>query len=107
MPQSSSRKRTFLQWAYDRLWYRWPIMIVPLVRRFRRDHGYFPNLLRPRSLNEKVLYRMLFDRRAFLPTFAGKLESGWLSWLAISGPRWRSDFTVLWRSFNFGKVVRD
>src|ERR1700743_1538421 len=75
MSQSTSHKRAFLRWAYDRLWHRWPVMIVPLVRRFLRDHGYFPNLLRPRSLNEKVLYRMLSDRRTFLPTFAGKLES--------------------------------
>lgn|SRR6185312_4018629 len=75
MSQSTSHKRAFLRWAYDRLWYRWPIMLVPLVRRFKRDHGYSPNLFRPRSLNEKVLYRMLFDRRAFIPTFAGKLES--------------------------------
>src|SRR6202000_2825834 len=63
------------KWGYQRLWYRWRVMILPLIRGFKRDHDYFPNLLRPRSLNEKILYRMLFDRREFIPIFAGKLES--------------------------------
>jgi len=75
MPFLSAQSKAVLKWGYNRLWCRWPVMLLPLVRRFKRDHDYFPNLLRPRSLNEKILYRMLFDRRKFIPTFAGKLES--------------------------------
>ena len=37
-----------------------------LLRRYRKLHGAFPNLLRPGTLNEKILYHMLFDRRDIL-----------------------------------------
>jgi hypothetical protein len=75
MDHLNMRKRAFLRWANDRLWYRWPFMLVPLVRRFKHKLGYYPNLFHPRSLNEKILHRMLFDRRKHLPMLAGKLES--------------------------------
>ena len=67
--------RALLRWGYDRSWHRWPVMLVPMVLQFRRRNGRWPNLLRPRRLNEKTLARMLFDRRALLPRLAGKLES--------------------------------
>jgi hypothetical protein len=70
----SAQKKILLRWGNDRLWHRWPLMIYPLAINFQRRHGYFPNLLRPRSLNEKILYRMLFDRREHLPMLTGKLE---------------------------------
>ena len=44
-----------------------------LLRRFFRHHGYVPNLSSPNTLTEKVLHRMLFDRRPILATFADKL----------------------------------
>ena len=74
MTRFRASKKALLRWGYDRLWHRWPLMIVPLVRIFRRGHGYWPNLLRPRSFNEKILFRILFDRRPHLPLLAGKLE---------------------------------
>lgn len=50
--------------ATDALW---------LVRRFIIDLGYFPNLLSPKTFNEKILYRLLFDRRESLRVVANKL----------------------------------
>jgi len=43
-----------------------------LLRRYRKTHGVFPNLLRPGTLNEKILYRILFDRRPILRRLADK-----------------------------------
>ena len=34
-----------------------------LIRRHWDIHGHFPRLIRPRTFNDKVLHRMLFDRR--------------------------------------------
>ena len=42
------------------------------VRTHMRGHGYFPNLIRPQSFNDKVLHRMLFDRRGVLTQMADK-----------------------------------
>jgi hypothetical protein len=67
--------RTVLRWGYGHVWDKWPILIIPLIRKFRLRHGHYPNLLRPRSFNEKILWRMLFDRRQILTIFAGELES--------------------------------
>ncbi len=75
MSYFSQRKKAILRWGYDRLWHRWPLLLYPLIRNFRKENHYFPNVLRPRTFNEKTLYRMLFDRRAFLHCLAGKLES--------------------------------
>jgi hypothetical protein len=44
-----------------------------LLRRYRKTHGVFPNVLRPGTLNEKILYRMLFDRRPILRRLADKV----------------------------------
>src|SRR5580693_2426411 len=43
-----------------------------LIRRYRKVHGVFPNLVRPATFNEKILYRMLFDRRLVLTQVADK-----------------------------------
>jgi hypothetical protein len=43
-----------------------------LIRRWQRTHGAFPNLLRPSTFNEKVLHRMIFDRRPLLAELADK-----------------------------------
>ena len=37
-----------------------------VVRRHWHIHGRFPRLIRPRTFNDKVLHRILFDRRAVL-----------------------------------------
>jgi teichuronopeptide biosynthesis TupA-like protein len=42
------------------------------IRRHKRNIGVFPNLLQPRTFNEKVLYRMVFDRRLILTTLQDK-----------------------------------
>jgi TupA-like ATPgrasp len=42
------------------------------IRHHRRKHGQFPRLLRPQTFNEKVLHRMLFDRRPILSQVADK-----------------------------------
>jgi TupA-like ATPgrasp len=44
-----------------------------LVLKFRTELGYSPNLSSPNTFNEKVLHKMLFDRRPILTTFADKL----------------------------------
>jgi hypothetical protein len=43
-----------------------------LIRRYRKAHGVFPNLIRPATFNEKTLYRILFDRRLVLTRVADK-----------------------------------
>jgi hypothetical protein len=70
----STRKKALLRWGYDRLWHRWPLLLLPCISNFRREVHYFPNFLFPRTFNEKILYRMLFDRRDFLHRLTGKLE---------------------------------
>ena len=42
------------------------------MRRHQAEFGRYPNLLRPRTFNEKVLYRMAFDRRPILITLQDK-----------------------------------
>jgi hypothetical protein len=42
------------------------------IRRHRNVHGEFPNLIRPATFNEKILWRMLFDRRVVLSQIADK-----------------------------------
>jgi hypothetical protein len=43
-----------------------------LIRRHWDKHGHFPRLIRARTFNDKVLHRMLFDRRAVLTQVANK-----------------------------------
>ncbi|SEG21548.1 TupA-like ATPgrasp [Bryocella elongata] len=69
------RKKALLRWGNARVWHRWPVIVRPLVKDFRRYHGYAPHIFRPRTLSEKVLHRMLFDRRKHLHVLSGKLES--------------------------------
>lgn len=45
------------------------------TRAFRRRHGHFPRIISPRSFSEKVLWRILFDRRELLRTAADKLAA--------------------------------
>jgi len=42
------------------------------LRRHKAEYGRYPNLLRPRTFNEKILYRMAFDRRPILVTLQDK-----------------------------------
>jgi hypothetical protein len=46
--------------------------VVLTARAYRRSHGVFPNILFPKTFNEKVLARSLFDRRPILRQFADK-----------------------------------
>ncbi len=39
------------------------VAFFAIMRRHKRNVGVFPNLLRPTTFNEKLLHRMLFDRR--------------------------------------------
>ena len=64
-----------LRFGYSRVWHRWPVMIVPLMRRFHRFNKYWPHPFTPRSFNEKTLWRMLFDRRSIYAQVAGKFEA--------------------------------
>jgi TupA-like ATPgrasp len=43
-----------------------------LIRKYRKAHGVFPNLVHPATFNEKTLYRILFDRRLVLRRVADK-----------------------------------
>jgi hypothetical protein len=45
---------------------------VEVVWRYRRRFGTWPNLFHPRTYNEKVLCRSLFDRRPVLTTLSDK-----------------------------------
>ncbi len=57
------------------LWFH-PAVIGPLlVARHWRKHGRLPKLWPPQDLSEKLLHRMLFDRRPLLTRLTGKLES--------------------------------
>src|ERR1700761_3122095 len=47
--------------------------LVSAVNMHRRRHGTFPRLLRPRTLNDWILRRKVFDRRPVLSTFVDKL----------------------------------
>lgn len=42
------------------------------AQRYKNTFGILPNLLHPRTFNEKVLYRMVFDRRPILKTLQDK-----------------------------------
>jgi len=42
------------------------------MRKHKRRFGVYPNLIRPKTFNEKVLYRMVFDRRPLLTRLQDK-----------------------------------
>lgn len=46
--------------------------VAASVRSYREFHGVYPNLLRPRNFNEKIVARSLFDNRPILRQFADK-----------------------------------
>lgn len=48
-------------------------MLIRRILGFRRRHGYFPNIFRPRTLSEKILCKILFDRDPNLVTTTDKL----------------------------------
>ena len=43
-----------------------------LICVYRSRHGVFPNIIQPATFNEKILHRILFDRRAVLTQMADK-----------------------------------
>jgi hypothetical protein len=43
-----------------------------VMRRHKANIGVFPNIIRPKTYNEKVLHRMLFDRRPILTRLQDK-----------------------------------
>lgn len=43
------------------------------IFKFRRDHRYWPNVIWPKTFNEKILYRSVFDRRPLFHTLSDKL----------------------------------
>ena len=42
------------------------------LRRYKRAFGVYPNLISPKAFSEKVLHRMVFDRRPILVTLTDK-----------------------------------
>jgi len=42
------------------------LIALAALRRHKRAHGVYPNLISPKTFSEKVLYRMVFDRRPIL-----------------------------------------
>ncbi|MDR3524983.1 MAG: ATP-grasp fold amidoligase family protein [Acetobacteraceae bacterium] len=50
-------------------------MLPILLRRFRRNYGRWPNLIKPTTYHDKLFIRLAFDRRPVLQKMAGKVES--------------------------------
>ncbi|HLW61425.1 MAG TPA: ATP-grasp fold amidoligase family protein [bacterium] len=50
-------------------------LALDLIWKHKRRFGVLPNIRHPRTFNEKVLHRMLFDRRAILSKLADKLAA--------------------------------
>lgn len=72
-------------WAYLRHW--------RLVKRFREKMGHWPAVALPRSYNEKVLWRKIFDHNPLFVTLCDKLQAKEIfrrhcPGLAIVEPRW-------------------
>lgn len=61
------RYRLLLNWAEDRL----PLPVRRVVR-YYKAFGYLPNLSRPRTFNEKILYKLQRDRREIIRIFEDK-----------------------------------
>jgi len=61
--------------ALRRLWFS-PAVVGPLlIARHAYRHRQIPPLWAPRNFNDKVLHRLVFDRRPLLSQVAGKLEA--------------------------------
>jgi hypothetical protein len=48
------------------------IVAIAASRRYKSEFGVFPNFIRPRTFNEKVIHRMVFDRRPILAKLQDK-----------------------------------
>src|SRR5271156_680165 len=59
------RRRLAMQFISDRDY---------LARLYRAQFGRWPDLDRPRSFNEKILFKILHDRRSYLTLFSDKLR---------------------------------
>src|SRR4051812_11174448 len=44
-------------------------------RSYRQHYGAYPNLLNPKTFNEKILWRKLFDRDPLIPIFSDKVRA--------------------------------
>ena len=51
-----------------------PISLAFHAHKFWKIHGYVPNVIRPSTYSEKILYKMVFDRRPILSRVADKVE---------------------------------
>ena len=51
------------------------VLFCRQVRTFRRKVGYFPNIAAPRSFNERMIWRKIFDRNPLFCTFCDKLAT--------------------------------
>lgn len=60
-----------LQFINTRLYLRYP----HLFSQFRMKMGYFPNVAVPRTFNEKILWRKIFDRNPLFGRLSDKLEA--------------------------------
>ena len=49
--------------------------LLVMAHRYRRRHGRWPNLVRPRTFTEKVIWRNLFDRDPLLSRLSDKLAA--------------------------------
>jgi TupA-like ATPgrasp len=64
-----------VQALLDRLGSSLPDVVVEwisVLRRYRRRHGHLPNLFHPQTFNDKVIHRILFDRRPILTELTDK-----------------------------------
>jgi hypothetical protein len=59
-------------WSSRRALSRYTPPLISRCRAFYRTFGRVPNIILPRTFNEKVLYKSLFDRRPLIGTFADK-----------------------------------
>jgi hypothetical protein len=75
----SGKLKTLFEWVFEHtvyktIWFRWYIVGPLLFFRYRKYIGKYPHLFPPRTFNEKLLYRLIFDRRKLLPKVVGKYE---------------------------------
>jgi hypothetical protein len=61
-----------LERALDAVMPEAAVIAVSAMRRHKRYVGIYPNLVRPKTFNEKILHRMVFDRRPILTRLQDK-----------------------------------